>query len=195
MEANLYRIWFGTSNDRSELGRAKATDIDQVIEHVKKEYLKPEVEFYDIDYQSEDQVYLMIDLCKDCEYSSCLECDGDIEADMNREDCQQCLEYETTKCEDCEQSEYIEIEKDEYGYEHEMKTIYGTNEYYDLTNPQKTEQTQIYNKFLHQAWKTSQQLGMSALIIQTIKDHPELEHGFAKELIEKSREDTKHLNP
>ena len=160
--SKLYRIWFGTSNDRSELGRATADDIDQVIELVKTEYLKPDTEFYDIDYQGNDQVYLMIDLCKDCEFQD--------------------SEY----CMDCETSEYVEITEDTEA-EAEYKTIFGTNEYYDLTDPQNAEKSKVFNNFLFEAWNTDPQLGVSALIIQTIKDHPELEKGFSRELIEKSK--------
>ena len=160
----LYRIWFGTSDNRSELGRATADDIDQVIDLVKKEYLKPDTEFYDIDYQGDDQVYLMINLCNDCEYQ------------------------DTDYCENCEQSEYVEIIEDNET-DPEFKTIFGTNEYYDLTDPQALEKSKVFNRFLFEAWNTDPQLGVSALIIQTIKDHPELEKGFSKQLIEKSRKD------
>jgi len=189
---SLYRIWWSDSNDRNELARAKATDIDQVIEFVKAEFLKPETELYDIDYQ-EYGVYMMIDACKDCEFKDCRGCDPELEADINREQCRLCLEYKATVCENCEHSEYIEIQEDP-DTEPELKTIFGTNDYHDLTDPQQPEQPQVYNEFLHEAWKQSPRLGVSALIIQTIKDHPELEQAFSKDLTTKSKENTQHPN-
>ena len=85
-------------------------------------------------------------------------------------------------------SEYVEIVEDQDATA-EFKTIFGTNEYYDLTDPQSAEKSKVFNRFLFEAWNTDPQLGVSALIIQTIKDHPELEKGFSQELIEKSRRD------
>ena len=113
--SNLYRIWMGDSNDRSEIGRAKAYDIDDVIDLVKKEYLKPEVEFYDIDYQGDNEVFLMIDMCKDCEVKA------------NPEDY---IPKGCDPCEDCEISEYIEIQQDT---DSSFRLITGENLFYDLT--------------------------------------------------------------
>jgi len=164
---SVYRIWHGDSNDRSELGRATAKDIDAVIEYVKTQYLKPNTEFYDIDYQGEDQVYLMIDMCKDCDLST-----------LHKP-----LQY--NPCENCESSEYIEITQDEDA-DPEYKTTYGVNEYADLM---KNTRPTTYNTHLKEAWEQSPRKGISALILQTIEDSPHLEEAFSKELIEKSRKD------
>lgn len=168
--ANLYRIWYGDSNDRQEIGRAQAYDIDDVVKYVKTQYLKPNVEFYDIDYQGDDLVYLMIDMCKDCEVKA------------NPEDYRP---EGVDPCEDCEISEYIEIHQDN-DTDPEFKTIFGVNEYADLT--EDTRPT-TYNKTLKDAWDKSPEKGVSALILQTVEDHPHLKAGFSKELIEKSRKD------
>lgn len=168
--ANLYRIWYGDSNDRQEIGRAQAYDIDAVIEYVKTQYLKPNVEFYDIDYQGDDLVYLMIDMCKDCIVKA-------NPGDYVPEGCD--------PCEDCEISEWIQIELNN-DIDPEFKTIFGVNEYADLT--EDTRPT-TYNRTLKDAWDKSPEKGISALILETVKTNPRLRSAFSKELIEKSRED------
>jgi len=162
----LFRVYWGTSNNRSEFARVKANDIEDVIEFAKKEFLKPDTEFYDIDGES-DHIYMMIDLCTNC-------------TDQSEEN-----------CDFCEQSEYIEIEEDTYGYEPKFETIWGTNEFYDLTDPEQPEKALNWNEGVAKAWEISPQLGVSALIVQTIRDNPELAKAFSKELIEKSKKDLK----
>jgi len=172
---SLYRIWWGTSNNRSEFAHIKANDIDKVIDFVKSEFLEPDTEFYSEDGDSE-HLYLMIDLCKDCDKEE-LRRLNDIESDYDL-------------CESCEMSEYIEILEDN-DTEEDFKTIMGTNEFYDLTNPEQTQKALNWSNFLTEAWETSPQLGVSALIVQTIRDNPDLEKGFSRELIEKSKKDLK----
>lgn len=113
-DSQLYRIWWGSSNagggDRREIGRATAKDTDTVIEHVKTEYLKPDTEFYDIDYQDDHHVYLMINVCKGCPNDK----------------------PDNPHCENCEQSEYIEIDRDN-DTDPSFKLITGENNYTDLT--------------------------------------------------------------
>lgn len=181
---SVYRIWHGDSNDRSELGRATAKDIDAVIEYVKTQYLKPDTQFYDIDYQGEDQAYLMINVCKGCEYEDCLQCDPELEMDINREACRTCNKYKAAICEDCEQSEYIEITQDTDA-EPEYRTIYGVNEYADLTTDTRPTP---YNKQLADAWKQSPEKGIAALTLHTIDTNPKLLKAYPPELIEKHKQ-------
>ena len=170
-EAKLYRIWWGDNNDRREIARIKSEDLDQVKEFVAKKYLNPDTEYEELG--DCDNLILSLNVCQHCDPLEYAE-EGQTEEEI---------------CEACEYSEYIQIELDTWGYEEELKTIFGTNDFYDLTDPEETEKTKIYNEFLHEAWEKSPSLGVSALIVQTIKDLPHLEKGFSKELIEKSRRD------
>ena len=138
----------------------------------------------DIDYQGEDQVYLMINVCKGCEYEDCLQCDPELEMDINREACQLCNKYKASMCEDCEQSEYIEITQDP-DTEPEYRTIYGVNEYADLTTDTRP---QPYNKQLANAWKQSPEKGIAALTLHTIQTNPKLLKAYSPELIEKHKQ-------
>ena len=142
----IYRIWHGTDNDRSEIARAKANSIDQVIELVKKEFLKPDTLF---DEDGDDQsLYLMIDVCQDCD-------------SLHNRDC----EY-------CERSEYIEIEEDQYGIEPEFKLMTGSNEFYDLTGG-KTEKAEDWNHTLKVISETDRQQGLklaTRLVLSQIAD-------------------------
>ena len=180
---NLYRIWFSDGNDRGELGRVTAPDIDQAIEYAKKEYLAKDTEIHSEDGDL-DSIYLMLNVCKGCEYEDCLQCDPVPEMDINREACRLCNKYEMTPCEDCERSEYLEIQLDNDA-ETEYKTIFGTNEYANLSTDTRPT---TYNKQLKDAWDQSPEKGVSALILETIKDNPELKQGFSKDLIQRSKD-------
>ena len=184
MKENLYRIWFSDGNDRTELGRVTAPDIDHAIEYAKKEYLKEDTEIHSEDGDPDFSIYLMLNVCKGCEYEDCLQCDPVLEMDVNREACRLCNKYEMTPCEDCERSEYLEIQLDNDA-EPEYKTIMGTNEYANLNTDQRPYD---HKPALAQAWRTSPEKGVSTLILQTIKDHPELEQGFNKNLIQRSKD-------
>lgn len=180
MEENLYRIWYSDGNDISELGRVTAKDIDQAIEYAKKEYLKPDTEIHSEDGDPEFSIYLMLNVCKDCEYEDCLQCDPVIEMDINREACRLCNKYKSTPCEDCERSEYLEIQLDNDS-EPEYKTIMGTNEYANLNTDQRPYD---HNPTLAQAWRDSPQKGIAQLILNTAETIP----AFSKDLIQRSRD-------
>jgi len=166
----LYRIWYGDDNDRGEIARAKADDMDQVIDLIKREFLKKDVEYEE--EGDDDDLILILDICSDCEYRDKLDEDGE------------------RYCENCTRTEWIQIERDD-DVKPEFKTIFGSNDFYDLTDPDKTRL--IYNEFLNKAWEKSPRLGVAALIVQTIKDNPDLEKGFSPELIKKSKKLTADL--
>jgi len=177
---SLYRIWYSDGNDRSELGRVTAQDIDQAIEYAKKEYLAKDTEIHSEDGDPDFSVYLMLNVCKGCEYEDCLQCDPVIEMDINREACRLCNKYEMTPCEDCERSEYLEIQLDNDS-DPEYKTIYGTNEYANLDTDQRPTE---YDQTLADAWKHSPEKGVAQLILNTAKTIP----AFSEELLRHSKE-------
>ena len=119
-ESHLYRVWHGDENNRSELARFRAVDIDKVIDYVKANLLKPnsEIELEDGD---DEHLYLIFNPCQFCEYFG--------------------TEDDEEICEGCESSEYIEIELDD-DIEPDLRTIYGTTEFYDLTLPTGHEKKQ-----------------------------------------------------
>ena len=159
---NLYRIWFSDGNDRDELGRVSANDIDQAIEYALKQYFKPDLE-YDCD------------LCLDCAYlriNSCKYCDKQEIAEINDITIEEVCEY-------CEISEYIEIMLDNEA-KPEYKTIFGVNEYANLETDQRPTE---YNPTLAKAWTIDPQKGATELMYQTIKDNPKIAHSTDKEYL------------
>lgn len=171
-ETNLYRIFYSDGNNRDELGRVSAKDIDQAVEYAVKQYFKPDLEFEE-DSGDDEHLYLRIDSCKYCDKQEIMEIND--------------IEDEEKLCEYCEVSEYIEIMLDEEA-EPEFKTIYGVNEYANLENGQLPYD---YNPLLAKSWEQSPEKGIAALILTTIEENPELEQGFSTELIEKSKETLK----
>lgn len=112
-----YRIWYSDGNDRTELGKVKAKDIDTVEEFCLKQFIKEDArDEIEIESSSEDQSYLTWYEEPECEF-----CDFDKDSE---------------ECEFCEQpSYYIEIEETD-DTEESFKTIFGTDDFWDLTkNP------------------------------------------------------------
>ena len=109
MSPNLYRLWWGDSNDRREIGRVLAETIDQVIDLVKTEYLKPNTEFEE--EGDEENLYLILDICKTCDIKN----EGG-----NPEDCIF-----------CEGNEYFQIELNN-DVNPSFKLITGENFFFDL---------------------------------------------------------------
>ena len=167
--SNLYRIFYSDGNNRDELGRVSAQDIDQAVEYAVKQYFEPNLEYQE-DAGDSEHLYLLIDSCKYCDKQEIMELND--------------IEDEAELCEYCEISEYIEIMLDNDA-ETEYKTIYGINEYADIEN---NIQPTPFNPTLAAAWTDSPQKGISALILNTIDENPELKEGFTKELIQRSRE-------
>ena len=95
--------------------------MDQVIEYVKDEVLKPGLGFEEDG--EEDHVYLMLDVCDGCEAK-------EINA-IGR------AEYDEV-CEECQLSEYIEIDLDN-DVEPDFRLITGENLFTDLTENVKVE--------------------------------------------------------
>lgn len=86
---HLFRIWWGDSNDRREMGHIIASDIEKVEEYVRASFINEDVPDEDINLECYDEgaSFFQISLCPQCE-------------NQNSEE-----------CEDCENSfEYIEIE-------------------------------------------------------------------------------------
>lgn len=172
---NIYRIWFSDGNDRDELGRVTAQDMDQAVEYTLKQYFKPDLE-YEEDGDNEC-LYLQIDSCKHCDYNSDIydpEDDPDSDGDP---------------CEFCEISEYIEIMLDNDA-EPEYKTIYGVNEYADLSTDTRPEP---YNPTLVKAWSIDSQIGVKELMYQTINNNPKLCDSVDLEYLKKINKNHKEV--
>lgn len=103
-----FRIWQGFSDggdgDRSQIALAKAYNMDNVITMVKNDILKNEVDFYEDG--SFSHLYLILNSCKNC--------------DLKKTD--------LSLCDDCEYTEFIEIEEDN-------DLDLTDQDYYDLTIP------------------------------------------------------------
>ena len=112
-------------NDRSEVGRVSAYNIDDAIEHVKAEYLKPSV-VIDLEDGSEDHIYLMLDVCTGCNIKANPLDYGISQEDLNDPDFDLCVE--------CNQQETIEVFKDnDADPSFKVMFPYGQNNYTDLT--------------------------------------------------------------
>jgi len=148
----MYRIFFSDGNDRDELGRVNAPDMDKAIEYALAQYFKPEIEY--TENGDDENAYLMIDSCKHCDVKEV--------ARIND------LEDSSEVCENCETSEHIEITLDNDA-DPEFKTIYGVNEYADLSTDVKPLP---YNPTLVKAWNMSPQIGATELMHQTINNMP-----------------------
>ena len=100
--------------------------------------------------------------------------------DVNRELCRECNRHEITPCEECEKSEYLEIQLDN-DTQPEYKTIFGTNEYANLNTDQRPHD---HNPKLAQAWRQSPEKGIAQLILDTSKTID----AFTPELLRHSKE-------
>ena len=128
-DKNLYRIYHLESNagsgDRSEIGRVSAYNIDDAIDHVKAEYLKPDT-IIEMEDGDEECIYLMLDVCKGCDIKKNPSDYGITEEDLK--------DINFDICEECEQNETIEILLDnEADPSFRLIVPYGQNNYTDLT--------------------------------------------------------------
>ena len=159
--SNLYRIYYSDGNNRDELGRVSVKTIDEAVEYAVKQYFQPDLEYQE-DAGDDEHLYLLIDSCKYCDKQEIMELND--------------IEDEEELCEYCEISEYIEIVLDDDA-EKEYKTIFGVNEYADIEN---NITPTPFNPTLAAAWTDSPEKGISALILNTIEENPELEKAFLK---------------
>ena len=172
---NLYRIFYSDGNDRDELGRVNAENIDKAIEYALTQYFKPDLE-YDDDAGDNEHLYLRINSCKYCDKTEIAEI-NDIDIDDI-----------DSICEFCEVSEYIEIMLDNDS-DHEYKTIFGVNEYADLSTDTRP---QSHNETLVKAWNISPQHGVNELMYQTVKDLDviSIDPNYLREIVKTHKEIT-----
>jgi len=190
----LYRIWSFDSNDRSEIARAIAANFETVQDYLLKEFIKPEfrneVEITDYGLQWNSNTP------KEClEYAD----PETYEYETKEELTQAFNNDEINLCEFCEGCtagfQIEELEKPtglHFGETFEFKTIFGTNDFYDLTGKRHTK-AKDHNPLLSKAWKKDSETGIAALILSTVQEKPELKKGFDPELLRKSQEKTEGL--
>ena len=124
----LYRIWSGDSNDRSEIARIKAKNFETVQDFLLQEFIKPE--FRDQIEKTEFGLEWNTRTPEECFEDLSEEEQSKISIDDVCMCCDGCTTY----------LQIEEIEKPD-SKSFEFKTIWGTNEYYDLTGekPVKAE--------------------------------------------------------
>lgn len=147
----LFKIIESDGNVRDTYAHVKAQDIDVVIDWLKTNYFKPEaLDVIEIDIQSDSDAFIMWSdpACADCEDNAT--CDQTDDAP-----CVESLHYlEITEINNPEKSDF------------EYKTIYGTNEHYDLTTQPPTAQD--WDKELSNTWKRNPQKGANLLLKKTL---------------------------
>ena len=132
--AKLFSIYHSDGNDRQETHRFKAYDIEHVVDYIIKEWFKPEFqESVEIDYQSEDNAYIM---WSSCDKDNCAEANN-VEVDS---------EEQTDLCEFCEignsSFEVLLLENPEDS-DYKFITIEGLNNFIDLTGETKNSRESI----------------------------------------------------
>jgi hypothetical protein len=151
--SKLYRIWESDGNDRNEYAKVKANDSEQVIQWLQETYFKPEaLQELDID----DGVIFW----NDCDKEECAKLNN---VPIESED----FEVMCDSCETSQHSLSIEEIENPTPEDFEYKTIYGTNDFYDLTQdtPVKAED---WNKKLAETWKANPQKGCDLLLKLTL---------------------------
>lgn len=132
--AKLFSIYHSDGNDRQETYRFLAYDIEHVVDYIVKEWFKPEFqESVEIDYQSEDNAYIMWSSCdqQNCSEANNVEVDSEEQMDL----CGFCeignSSFEVLLLENPEESDYKFI------------TIEGLNNFIDLTGETKNSRESI----------------------------------------------------
>jgi len=191
----LHRIYFYTRDSRREIARVLAYDYDHVIQLIRSEFIDPQWvdRFEEYDWGLEAIV---------CDPSECKEL---------MKECDSCLLHcglwkrgsecplieEDEPCGSCMSPAYEGFTIEEYEeYSNEdlrHHTIYGTNEFYYIDPQGTVYKAPDWSPALKQAWQHSPQHGVAMLILQTIKDHPQLTGAFDPELIKDSMEKVKEL--
>lgn len=189
---NLYRIFYLDNNDRDELGRVSASNIEEATEYAIKQYLNQEIDRDTLINQidGDDKVsYVMLNACLNCEYYNLSDKDKQIKfRELNGEKIK--LSEIDTICEYCENStEYLEVlENNEF--EPEFKTIYGVNEYANLETDQRPKP---YNETLVKAWNIDPNKGVTELMYQTINNNPDLINGISLDYLKEINKNHKEL--
>jgi len=150
----IWRIWAFDSNDRQEVARVATKGIDEdsefeiVRDFVLKTFIKPEFR------------------------SKVLKSDFGLEwTEKNCETCQEIVDAGDSACDLCEveisgfQIENVGLEGESWGNEPELKTIHGTNEFYDLSDQKKPKKAADWEPRIKNAWDSSPELGIAALIV------------------------------
>src|SRR4030042_38463 len=120
--SKLYRIWKGYTDgeqdqERNEIARIKAFNVSDVIDHITNKILNNEINFYiDLNFA---HFYMVLDQCKNCDLKNT---DPDI-------------------CDDCEYTEYIEIEHNDKVAE--KLTVDGENKFIDLTDQPRSMEKEL----------------------------------------------------
>jgi len=169
-KAKLYKIWESDPNDRSHFGNVISDDWDKVIKWMKNNFIKPE-------YQDRAET-INIGIC----ISTC-----------NPDDCWENVEkgeYEDKEemCGECDNSQSLYITAEEIKTvdisDFDYKTIFGTNEFYDLTGNEPTKKDD-FDPALSSAWRHSPKVGMAALLLSPLTPQSAL----SPELKKKSKEE------
>jgi len=154
----LFRIWYFTENDRRETARIKAYDFESVQKFLLDEFIKPEFR----DQVDLDEYGLS---WMDNEPKECLE-----QMRLDEPDNKEYKDEDFNPCESCDGctvgfqiEEVEEPDGKSWGETWEFKTIYGTNDFWDLTKD-KPEKSPNWNPLLAHAWKISPQTGCDMLV-------------------------------
>ena len=204
----LFAIYHFDYNDRDEIARFKAKTFEDVQAYLLKNFIKEgqQDKIGETDFGLEwDENYP-----DECRKQRAIDEDKELDEDENPCD----------MCDGCtagfEIDEIEEPEDDEF----EFRTIYGTNEYYDLTklkewcdncetifcpdrynamidikcpldyNPDDIAKADDWDKTLSGAWRKSPEHGIAALLLNPITP----QEGLSKELIESSKKKLAELD-
>ena len=134
--------------------------------YIKKEFIAPNTVINN-EFGDEISLYFEFDLCKTCRAES-----GD--------------DFDEAACEYCEKAEWVQIEQDD-DIEPKFDTIYGTSDYYDLTQPEEAQKSPDWSPEIKAAYERDPQEGIEALIAKAVIDNPELAIGVDSELLKRGR--------
>jgi len=182
----LYRIWYFTPDSRREVARILSDNIDKVYDFLLKEFIQPEardkVDTNMIEdcivwneFEPEDCIGLMDKDCTSCKYAppdlTQTKCDktNKTQLEMVSEDCEYYqIDKDYNPCESCDVGcmHGLNIEEVDYDIEREFKTIYGTNEYWDLTGD-KPIKANDWHPLLKSMWERDPQSGVNMLVALT----------------------------
>ena len=176
----LYRIWCSDSNDRQEVGRVLAFESQDLEKFLKETFIKKE--YWDrVESLNTDEIGIEI---IECEEEECRQAmiDDNVE-EAKSEDFNPCEEsgqpiiiyFTLEEIEDPEPSDY------------QFKTVFGTNDYWDLTK-KENQKAQDPDPELRDLWIQNPQAGVMGLIKRTMEQKPELTEAFSPELQKKAKE-------